>query len=90
MESASKFSKLLRQFCLDAQCDPFFATCSEDYSIAEKQFEPLFNQLDISWYYQYYGKSPEEQFNIIIGLGNGGNNFGPHIDLPDGKKPYMP
>jgi hypothetical protein len=86
VEQATKFLKLLKLFYKDADCKRFFASCSNDYAIATKQFDALFKQLDVSWYYKYYGKSPNEQFNVIVGLGNGWTNFGPHIDLPDGTK----
>lgn len=85
-EEASKFSRLLKGFYDEANCKKFFESCTDDYAIANKQFDALFKQLDINWYYKYHGKSPNEQFNVIVGLGNGWNNYGPHIDLPDGAK----
>ena len=86
VEVATKFVELLKQFYKDADCNTFFKSNSSRYSIAEKQFYELFKELDVDWYYQYYGKSPRESFNIIIGLGNGGYNFGPSISLPDGSR----
>jgi len=83
---STKFALLLKQFYKDADCNNFFKSNSNHYSIAEKQFYELFKELDVDWYYKYYGKSPNESFNIIIGLGNGGNNFGPSIDLPNGSR----
>ena len=85
-EASTKFVVLLKQFYKDTDCDSFFKLNSDRYAIAEKQFYALFKKLDIDWYYKYYGKSPSESFTIIIGLGNGGNNFGPSIDLPDGSR----
>jgi hypothetical protein len=85
-DDASKFSQLLRDFYKNADCKSFFRSCEKDYATAEKQFNVLFKKLDVNWYYKYYGKAPNETFNIIIGLGNGGNNYGPHIDMPSGQK----
>lgn len=85
-EAATRFAVLLKQFYKDTDCNRFFQSNSGDYLIAEKQFYELFKELDVDWYYKYYGKSPNEHFNIIIGLGNGGNNFGRSIDLPDGSR----
>ncbi len=86
---STKFVLLLKQFYKDADCNNFFKSNSNHYSIAEKQFFELFKELDFDWYYKYYGKSPNESFNIIIALGNGGNNFGPSIDLPnESRKVY--
>jgi len=85
-EASTKFAILLKQFYNDTDCKSFFKSNSNHYSITEKQFYELFRELDVDWYYKYYGKSPNESFHIIIGLGNGGNNYGPSIDLPDGSR----
>lgn len=85
-DASKKFVTLLKQFYIDTDCDSFFKSNANHYSIAEEQFYTLFKELDIDWYYKYYGKVPNESFNIIIGLGNGGNNFGPSINLPDGSR----
>ncbi|MCR8560868.1 DUF4932 domain-containing protein [Mucilaginibacter sp. BJC16-A38] len=84
--AAEKFNALLKQFYKDADCRSFFQSQQNNYAIAEKQFLPLFKQVDVNWYFKFYGKAPNETFNIIIGLGNGGTNFGPHINLPDHPK----
>lgn len=85
-EASAKFVVLLKQFYKDADCKGFFASNSNLYAMAEKRFKELFKALDVDWYYKYYGKSPTESFNILIGLGNGGNNYGPAIDLPGGSR----
>lgn len=85
-DASTKFAVLLKQFYKDSDCNSFFKSNSNRYSIAEKQFYKLFKELDIDWYYKYYGKLPNESFNIIIGLGNGGNNFGSSIELPNGSR----
>lgn len=79
----TKFTSLLKQFYQDADCKGFFQSNMEYYATAEKQFYSLFKKLDVDWYYKYYGKLPNENFKVIIGIGNGRNNFGPHLDLAD-------
>lgn len=87
--TATKFVKLLKQFYKDADCKAFFQSETANYTIAERKFYTLFQELDVNWYTKFYGKVPNESFNIIIGLGNGGTNYGPHLDLPGGiKKVY--
>lgn len=81
--TATKFVDLLKLFYKDADCKNFFESNKDYYTTAESQFYSLFKNLDIDWYHKFYGKSPNDNFKIIIGLGNGGNNFGPHIDLPN-------
>jgi hypothetical protein len=76
---------LLQAFYKDADCEAFFKSEANYYEIAEQRFSGLFKKLDIEWYYNFYGKAPNEEFHTIIGLGNGSNNYGTHVDLP-GKK----
>ncbi|UOE49459.1 DUF4932 domain-containing protein [Mucilaginibacter sp. SMC90] len=85
-ESVIKFTTLLKQFYKDAHCNTFFQAHSNDYTNAESRFNILFKKLDVNWYYKFYGKSPAENFNIIIGLANGGGNYGPHVNLNDHSK----
>lgn len=81
--NAAKFASLLKRFYKDADCETFFQSQAPNYAIAQQSFEVLFKKLDISWYYKFYGKAPNESFNVIIGLGNGGGNYGPHLTLPN-------
>jgi hypothetical protein len=80
-----KFALLLKQFYQDAHCAAFFRSQQGRYALAKARFQVLFKKLDASWYSKFYGKSSNDEFNVIIGLGNGGGNYGPHLDLP-GKK----
>lgn len=86
IESSVKFTTLLKKFYNDADFAAFYHAHLADYAVAETRFNVLFNKLDVSWYYKFYGKAPAENFNIIIGLGNGGGNYGPHVDLNDHSK----
>ncbi|MGZ3752753.1 MAG: DUF4932 domain-containing protein, partial [Mucilaginibacter sp.] len=84
--TAEKFTALLKQFYADADCLSFFQAEAANYAIAEKQFYSLYKALDVNWYYRFYGKSPTETFNIIIGLGNGDGNYGSQINLSANTK----
>jgi hypothetical protein len=83
---ATRFVSLLKQFYKDADCNTFFQLHAADYALAQQRFDALFKNLDVAWYYKFYGKSANESFNIIIGLCNGGGNYGPHIRMPDGSR----
>lgn len=83
---AAKFVSLLKQFYKDADCKTFFQLHAADYVLAQQRFDDLFKNLDVAWYYKFYGRAPDEKFNIIIGLGNGGGNYGPHVNMPDGSR----
>lgn len=86
IKNANKFVSLLQQFYVDAKCDSFFKAEENVYRIAESKFKIVFDNLDLNWYKQYYGKMPNGIFNIVIGLGNGGGNYGPKIKLANSKE----
>jgi hypothetical protein len=84
--NANKFVKLLQEFYVDAKCEAFFNQHEELYKLAQERFKTVYDALDISWYKEYYGKQPEGSLNIILGLGNGGGNYGSKIVFPDGRE----
>lgn len=84
--NATKFVALLQKFYVDAECGKFFKEEESTYKIAEEKFKIVYNQLDINWYKQYYGQVPDGKFNIVIGLGNGGSNYGCKIEFPDKRE----
>lgn len=85
-ENAYKFVELLKEFYADSNSEEFFENNKDLYSAASLKFLPVYENLDLAWYKNFYGKDPNEQFIIINGLGNGGGNFGPSVNLPDGRK----
>ncbi|HXB12809.1 MAG TPA: DUF4932 domain-containing protein [Bacteroidia bacterium] len=85
-DDANKFVSLLQKFYVDAECEKFFKEEENKYKIAEEKFRSVYDKLDLSWYKKFYGKLPDGKFNIVIGLGNGGNNYGPKIIYPNGKE----
>ena len=55
---------------------PFYENvCSLFDSNVTSKFNP-------NWYKQFYGMSPADNFEIIIGFTNGGGNYGPSCQLP--------
>jgi hypothetical protein len=86
--TATKFVILLKQFYKDADCAGFFRDQSVRYAIAEKRFGITFRQFDTAWYPAFYGQAAGESFNVIIGLGNGYANYGPHLNSPGQRKVY--
>lgn len=85
-ENAYKFVKLLKEFYTDANCKAFFDENKNLYSEAENRFLPLYKQIDLDWYSSFFGNAPNEKFRIILGLGNGGQNYGPHVLLANNKR----
>jgi hypothetical protein len=44
------------------------------------------DKVDTGWYKQFYGTLPTGKFHVVIGVGNGGGNYGPKVTLPNGKE----
>jgi len=78
-KNSRKFIKLLQQFYIDAKCEDFFKEHESLYLIAEERFKLVLDSLDVNWYKDFFGKEPNENFNIILGFGNGCNSYGPQI-----------
>lgn len=85
-ENALTFLKLLKQFYTDANCETFFKTNSPLYQTIEHKFNPLYTRIDFNWFQSFYGGVPNENFTIIIGVGNGHGNYGPSVTYTNGKR----
>jgi len=85
-EIVEKFIPLLQQFAKDTGFDDFFNENASLYDEAVKCFAPMNEPLDLDWYFAFYGKEPSETFSIIIGIGNGMNNYGPSLDYTNGSR----
>ena len=85
-EQAAQFSTLLQQFYREADCEAFFKQHQRLYQVAATRFALVLEQVNFSWYQDFYGQIPEGSFRAIIGLGNGGGNYGPKVILADGKE----
>ncbi len=85
-QPAEEFVKLLQQFYKDADCEGFFKAHADLYRTAEERFQQLLNKVDFAWYKRFYGEAPQGNFNLCIGLLNGGGNYGPKVMHPDGRE----
>lgn len=85
-KNAVEFVRLLKKFYKESNSKEFFEGNKKLYAEVSERFLPVYEHLDRSWYPKFYGKEPNENFIIVNGLGNGGGNYGPSIDLPNGKR----
>ena len=81
-----KFIILLNEFYHKTKFNDFFEQHSSDYKYVENSFSENLNVFDENWYSQFYGQTPQEDFKILIGYGNGGGNYGPKVELNNEKK----
>lgn len=75
-DRTTRFLLLLNKFYQDANCEKFFDDNSKIYAIAENRFTKVHKKLNLDWYQHFYGQTPKGEFVILIGLGNGGANYG--------------
>ncbi len=85
-DDANKFLKLLKRFYKDADCEKFFKENAELFQDVSDRFDSVFKTLDLNWFQSFYGLNTNENFNIIVSLGCGGNNYGPSYTLNNAKK----
>jgi len=85
-ENVEKFVLLLQKFEKDAMFDDYFKNNADLYTETVKRFIPISELVDLTWYPKFFGKEPPEKFLVIIGLGNGGHNYGPSLDYTNGNR----
>lgn len=85
-ENALHFAQLLREFYRDTDFQKFFAAHQPMYRLAEDRFGAVLPDFDINWYKEFYGEVPKGHFNLILGMNNGGGNYGPKVIFPDGHE----
>lgn len=83
-ENAVKFVALLNDFYVRSKFEVFFKAHEKLYAEATSQFNQSISEFDQQWYLDYYGDQQVE-YKIIIGLSDGGANYGPSVK-PVGKK----
>ncbi|MGA2005175.1 MAG: DUF4932 domain-containing protein [Terriglobales bacterium] len=81
--NALQFAQLLREFYRDADFHKFFAAHQPMYHLAEERFGAIMADFDLNWYKEFYGEVPRGRFNLILGMNNGGGNYGPKVVFPD-------
>lgn len=72
-----KFISLLNKFYVTSRFQIFFEDHTINYRKAEESYrKAILNDFNMKWYAEFYGKAPAEEFEIILGYGNGGGNYG--------------
>lgn len=87
-KTATKFLELLNEFYVDAKCADFFAQNQSLFLESSANFKPIYDELDLSWYEQFYGSLPTGKFKIINALSNGAGNYGPSVTVGNDETIY--
>jgi Domain of unknown function (DUF4932) len=82
---AERFLLLLRAFYRESKFAEFYAAHQAMYRQAEDRFATTLQAVDFGWYPRFYGKLPDLTYSLILGLNNGGGNYGPRLLPPDGR-----
>jgi hypothetical protein len=48
--------------------------------------DKVLTKIDLDWFEKFYGVPSSGKFNLILGIGNGGGNYGPKVVYPDGSE----
>jgi hypothetical protein len=79
------FRQALHDFYRDANSEEFFLHRAR-YRLAENRFHAVLGGLDRDWYKNFYGKAPKGNFNVVLGMNNGGGNYGPKVIFANGHE----
>lgn len=84
IESLPHYIELLNDFYTTTKFHDFFESHSAFIEKAELTATEYFQNVDMEWYAKFFGEVPKGNFNLIISLSNGGNNYGPKVEYLDG------
>ncbi len=82
---AAKFLPPLRAFCRDSHFAEFYAAHRAMYRLAESRFATTLAAVDLAWYPRFYGQAPSLTYHLLLGMNNGGGNYGPRLIHEDGR-----
>ncbi|MDR2928594.1 MAG: DUF4932 domain-containing protein [Cytophagaceae bacterium] len=85
-ENADEFLALLNDFYKKSNFQTFFDSHNELYETASENFQPVLEEVDFEWFEKFYGTKSDDNYRIILGLLNGGGNYGPSLEYKDGKR----
>jgi hypothetical protein len=82
---AVKFVQLADEFYQVTKFETFFKAQRSMYLHATAEFNRSLASFDEDWYFNYYGDH-EVQYHVVLGLGDGGANYGPAYTPPGQKR----
>lgn len=86
-DSLPKYMNLLNDFYQKSEFDKFFKSNSEFYQNVENTFKTqVTDNVHIDWFENFFGTKAPKSFNLVIGLLNGGGNYGAHPEYLNGEQ----
>ncbi len=79
-DSLSKYVKLIDKFYRQSKFGAFFQSNVKYYQqVADIFRNSITDSMDFKWFGNFFGRKDKENFNLIIALQNGPNNYGPRF-----------
>lgn len=75
-ENIDTFIIQLNSFYQTTNFNEFYSSHKELYSLAEKKFAEILDNINFSWFRSFYGTVPNADFHLILGMLNGYSNYG--------------
>lgn len=89
--AAREFLPLLQDFVRESRFAAFVSEHQEYYKRCAKQMEKKLAERDyVLWFDNYFGERPTAKFYVVLGLLNGGANYGVGMRFPDGREEISP
>lgn len=74
-----QFASLLKKFVKDSRFNDFYRQNEVLYKQAALNFMPVYENIDVDWYRNFYGQQSDDIFRIILSMSNGGSNYGASV-----------
>ncbi|MHC4217218.1 MAG: DUF4932 domain-containing protein [Planctomycetota bacterium] len=90
-EEARQFLVEARDFVGESDFNGFVTEHREFYDAAAARLrERIEKRAFIAWFDEFFGKRPDARFRAMVGLLNGGGNYGVGVRFPDGGEEITP
>jgi hypothetical protein len=84
---AREFLRELRDFVQQSDFRSFIVQHQPLYATTSLRLQKMLDEhADMKWFEQFFGARPAATFNVIPGLVNGGQCYGPSVRLADGRE----
>ena len=84
---AAKMADLARDFAKASGFNDFYARHQPLYDTAVQRMQALLkSEMRMEWFGEFFGPGKRADFRIVLGMLNGGNNYGPHFVNADGSE----
>lgn len=91
IEDAEKFIAALRQFVRDTDFKAFIESQHGRYEKSAARLAAIVHKRDfVGWFDRFFGARPRGSFQVVVGMLEGGGNYGVHMRRQDGREEISP